>query len=415
MLGVYALMLFSHAAAPSLTDYANWTYQGVLLARHIQGFPDATHLLKPYPVPNSAATLAIGTLNLFLPWVTAAKVWLCIQMFISFLALRHFTRTVQADGAVWLIVPQATLLGVNWWYGFVNFQLGCAWLMLFASLLLRFPEQAIPRQWLLGLLLVIVFFTHMIPLAVCFLLLALYAGQTKRWRVMWQVLPSGLLCVWYLLGRYLIAHDADGQAGMVSAARIYSWPFWLYKANSLAKSFGFVNPEGSTLILLVGRLGFVVLFAINMVLVILLVCSMTKACLSSFSRGSKERFLWLGVVALLPCYLLAPGAALGISDPGSRLLQTGLAVALVLCCGYRGWPLQAAKYCSLTLSFMAVVLFSRFAFGSPRVLNNPPALPGQMAVFAHVPNHDQDVFYEALDGGQYDLRVFPTGMFLNRR
>ena len=247
-----------------MTDYANWTYQGVLLARHLQGFADASHILKHYPVPNSAATLGVGMLALFLPWMLAAKLWLCVQMAFSFLALRQLASAVNANASVWFIVPPSAFLGVNWWYGFLNFELGCAWVLLVAALLFRRVQQDSERHWVVGLFLVLAFFTHMISFAFCSLLVVLYAAQTRRWRTLWQLVPAGLLSVWYLAGRYLVAGDADGQAGMVSTVRNYSGAFWAYKGNSFLKSFGFVNPEGSNLLLAVGRPGFVLLFLVNL-------------------------------------------------------------------------------------------------------------------------------------------------------
>ena len=85
---VYACLLWGHSVPPSLTDYANWTYQGVLLRDHLLGHADAAHALKPYPVPNSAATLGIGFLSLLLPWTIAAKAWLCVQLAAGLFALK---------------------------------------------------------------------------------------------------------------------------------------------------------------------------------------------------------------------------------------------------------------------------------------------------------------------------------------
>ena len=137
LLLTYAVILFAHRGPPSLTDYANWTYQGVLLRDHLLGRPDVAHVLKRYPVPNSAVTVGIGVLALVLPWMIAAKVWLCLQLGVSWVALRHLLRTGGGGAATWVVVPQAVFLNVNLWYGFVNFQLGICWVMLMASLLLR--------------------------------------------------------------------------------------------------------------------------------------------------------------------------------------------------------------------------------------------------------------------------------------
>ena len=159
-------------------------------------------------------------------------------------------------------------------------------------------------------------------------------------------------------------------------------------------------------LLSVGRSGFLFLFIVNLVLALLLGCWIIKAGLRAVRSGADDRFLWLGIATLVPLYLVAPGAALGVSDPGSRLLQTGLALALVLCCRSSGWPLRAAAGCSTILSLVGILLFARFAFGPETRPPFPGALPKTVAEFAHVPNHDQDSFYEALERGDYQLKVF---------
>jgi hypothetical protein len=413
LLFAYAVVLFAHSVPPSMADYANWTYQGVLLARHITGFTDASHLLKPYPVPNSAATLGIGFFALFLPWVIAAKAWLCVQLLVTWYALRHLASTLGASAAVWSIVPQAAFLGVNWWYGFVNFELGIAWVLLTASLLLRRVRGVGGRDAWIGVVLVLAFLTHMIPFAFCALLVLLYARQTGRWRVLWQVVPSAALSLWYLLGRYVLERDADGQAGMVSAVRNYSAAFWAYKANSYAKSFGFVDPDGELAVRFFGLPLFLLLFAANMLVCALLAWIIFEAARRAFRDGAQERFLWTGVLVLIPLYLLAPGTALGVSDPGSRLLQVGLGLALVLGCRDDGRLVRIAAGLAISLAVSMLVLFVQYGFESRPPSSTAPAVPAAVGEFAHVPNSDQDYFYRALESGDYIQPVFPTGMFLN--
>ena len=417
---VYAAMLFALPKPPSLTDYANWTYQGVLLRDHLLGRPDALHALKPYPVPNSAATLGIGVLALALPWTLAAKVWLCAQWALSFAALRHLARTIQAGALMWFILPQAVFFNVNLWYGFVNFQLGLCWVLLMASLLLRRIRSVTSSRGdgILGLILLLAFFTHMIPFAFCGLLLILYARQTRRFRVLWQLAPGAAATVWYLAGRYLIADDADGQAGMVTAVRTYSAAFWAYKANSYLKSFGFINPgfpNGSVAISVVGRLAFAVLFTVNLTLCGVLAWRLVQQARIGLQAGREEQFLWLGIALMLPIYLLAPGTALGVSDPGSRVLQVALTLALVLCATGSGAILRVAASATSVLALSGILFFAALNLGPKRLVSAGAPLPRAVALFAHVPYNDQDYFYGALTQGDRSLPVFPTGMFLNQR
>ncbi len=413
----YAALLFVHQGAPRMTDVANWTYQGVLLARHLQGIPDAAHVLKEYPVPNSAATLGIGLFALIVPWQMALKAWLCVQMGVTFAAIRHLARTVGASGVVWGIVPQTAFFGVNWWYGFINFELGLAWVLLMASMLLRRVQGEQGRDWSLGVVLVLAFFTHMIPFAFCGLLVVLYAWQTRRWRTLWHLVPSVALSLWYLAGRFLEAGNADGQAGMVETVRDYSAAFWAYKANSYFKSFGFVNPSsslGSMALPAVGRGAFVGLIVVDVLLAGLLGWLMVSRLLDALKTKAPERFLWVGMLIFLPVYLLAPGTALGVSDPGSRLLQTVLVVGALLVCRGGGRVLQAASVCGGVLSVAALLVFARVQLGHP-VPEGSLGLPRAVVQFAHAPFDDQDYFFGALARGDYGQTVFPTGMFLNRR
>ena len=414
---LYAVVLFAHKTPPSMTDYANWTYQGVLLARHLHGIADPTHLLKPYPVPNSAATLGIGLFASILPRMIAAKLWLCIQMAVTYAAIRHFAQTISASGAVWWILPQAAFLSVNWWYGFVNFELGLAWVLLMASMLLRRVPDEPARNNTIGLLLVLAFFTHMIPFAFCGLMLLLYARQTERWAVLWQLIPSALLSLWYIAGRFLEAGNADGQAGMVETVRDYSAAFWAYKANSYFKSFGFVNPSsayGSIALGAVGKPLFLTLLATSLILAALLGWSMIAAARRELQTRSPERFLWLAMLIFLPVFLLAPGTTLGVSDPGSRVLQTVLVLGIALACRAGAKLLPLASACGGILAVAGLFLFARIQLGPPVHETFGTHLPHAIVQFAHVPFDDQDYFYSALARGDFAEPVFPTGMFLNR-
>ncbi len=427
LLLLYLAVILAHPEPPSLGDFGDLIYQGVLLRNHLLGLPDRTHLVKHYPVPNGAVTLAIALFALVLPWTLAAKLWLCTQLALSFAALRHFLRTriladhTNATHLLWCIAPSAIFLNLNLWYGFLNFELGVCFALLFASLLLR-PQTP---DWLLGTLLLLGFFSHMVPFAFMGLMLLTFAATRHRPRLLWQLLPSVIASLWYLAGRFLLSANADGQAGMVSAVRQFSPAFWAFKINSFLKSFGWINlgtRAGSATLALLGEPAFVALFLLNALLCGLLAWCMLQAArtslrpptqpsISETSAPDPTRFLWLAILLALPVYLLAPAAALGISDPGSRVLEVALAIGLLLCPISRA--LRAAAVCATLQALVALVLFLRAPYLVPPVQASAPYLPQAILHFAHVPNHDKDEYLRALHAGDLDLAIFPTGLLLN--
>jgi hypothetical protein len=412
---IYAVLLFSHHSMPALADFNDWTYEGVLLRNWLLREFDPVHVLKHYPVPNSAVTLGVAFFALLLPWQIAAKIWLCVVLAVSFFASKHMMHTCRGSAELWLIAPSAVFLNVSWWYGFINFQLGLGWVILISSLLLR--EE--PREWLLGVLLVITFFTHMIPFAFACLLLLLYAVQTSRFRMLWQLVPSAALSLWYLIGRFVVAHNADGHSGMINTVRTFSMAFWAYKVNSWLKSFGFINPgtgDGSVGLRLLGAPLFIFLFVINALLCAAMAWCLAATVISAYREHKKERFLLTAALVFVFFYLVAPGTTLGISDPGSRLLQTVLAVAIFLCRKsgkYDQRILRFAAGCSVLLAAAALFLFQDTVFSPQKKAASVSYLPHKIIVFAHVPEHDREYLYQAIENNDMKFAVWPTGMFLN--
>ncbi len=415
---LYVLIIFGHRSIPSLTDYANWTYQGVLLRDHLLGLPDASHALKLYPVPNSAATVGIGLLCLLMPWQLAAKLWLAMQLLLALTSIRYFLRATGVDASASLL-GAVLFLNLNFWDGFINFQMGMSWVLVLAALLLRRQEaRERGRDWVVGALLLLTFFTHMLPFAFAGLLVVLFCVQLRRFRLLWQLLPSGIACVWYAAGRYLLGANAEEQAEMAEPVRNYSAAFWAFKGNSYLKSLGFLNPTylgKSALAGWVGFAGFVLLFAVNLALAAAIAWCFFSVLRRGLSPGTPERFLWVGVVALLPLYVVAPVSLLGVSDPGSRLLQLSLVLGLLLCARSSNSSLAIAKGCAFVLMTVDIAMFAHFAYGPERPGAEGSAVPRSVLSFAHVFNHDQDYLVQALDHGDQTKPVFATGMFLNKK
>ena len=416
---VYVLVIFGHGSIPSLTDFANWTYQGALLRDHLLGLPDAAHALKLYPVPNSAATVGIGLLCLLMSWQLAAKLWLVTQLGFALASIRYFLRAIGADASAGIL--GATLfLNLNLWDGFVNFQMGMSWVLVIAAVLVRRQAEPCAKgDWRIGTLLLLTFFTHMLPFTFAALLVVLYCVQTRRFRLLWQLLPSGLACLCYVAGRYSLGADADEQAGrMAESVRNYSAAFWAFKGNSYLKSLGFVNPTysgRSALVAWAGRGGFLLLLAMNLALAVAVAWCLYSGLRRHLLAKTPERFLWMGVVALLPLYVVAPVSFLGVSDPGSRFLQLSLMLGLLLCAQSPTRPLPIAKACALVMLTVDLAMFSHFAYGPEKPVEKIDSLPHVIASFAHVFNHNQDYLVRALEHGDRTEPVFATGIFLNKR
>ncbi|MDE1155214.1 MAG: hypothetical protein PW735_05720 [Acidobacteriaceae bacterium] len=415
---VYAALLLFRTAPPSLTDYADWTYQGVLLRNHVLGIADPFHQLKHYPVPNSTETVGIAVFALLCSWKLAAKLWLCVQLGFSFFTLRALVRTSGAAWPIWIIAPAALFFNVSFWYGFMNFQFGLCWVLWFtAMLLMRVRSSAGEEsgwQWPLALVLIAAFFTHMIPCAFCGLLLLAYSVQTRRWRVLINLAPVFVLTLWYIAGRFLLEGNADGQTYMQETAKPFTPAFFAFKANTWLKSFGSVNPHGWNVIFF-GHTIFLLLFVLNFVLACIVLLCFLRSVRQGIRRGNELRFFWASVLLLVPFVLLLPGKALGVSDPGARLLQTVLAPTLVLLVRRDDLWMKLASIASLALSLAGLVLFQHFAFSSHySSAQQPPKWPRALLSFTLIPNDDQDLFYRALERGDLTLEVFPTGMLLNR-
>lgn len=416
---VYVLAILGHSSIPSLTDYANWTYQGELLRAHLLGLPDAAHALKDYPVPNSAATVGIGLLCLIVSWPLAAKLWLVLQLVFALASVRYFVRAAELDrGAT--VLGAALFLNLNLWEGFLNFQMGMSCVLILAAVLLqRRGEPRVGHDWVIGALLLVTFFVHMVPFAFAGLLVVLYCFEWRTLRLLWQLIPSGLGCFWYVAGRYLLGADADAQAGMMAeSVRNYSAAFWAFKGNSYLKSLGFVNPTylgRSALVAWAGRGGFTLLFGLNLVLAVAAAWCLFSRLRRGLSEKTPERFLWMGMMAFLPLYVVAPVSFLGISDPGSRLLQLSLVLGLLLCARWVSKPLGIAQACALVLMTVDLAMFFQFAYGPEKAGKEGSPLPRTVVSLARVFNHNQDYLLRALERGDRTERVFATGIFINKK
>jgi hypothetical protein len=414
----FGASLWLHPSPPALGDFGDWTYEAVLLRDLLLGRGHAGYWLKHYPVPNSFNTAVMGLFGLVLPWKLAAKLYLCLQLLIGFVSSIAFfaaarSRHTAIRSTIWFVVPGAIFLGVNFWYGFTNFQVGVAWAMLVCALLLVGSERFVPYASLLML----AFFTHMIPCAFACLAVLLYATQYRRWRILWSLLPVALLSTAYIVGRFLFAHNADAQAHVPTQIRYLSGAFFAFKINTFLKSFGFVNPstnaDASVALRICGDKLFLVLFGLNALLAAIFLFLVLRRGLSCLRNYCSERFLWQAIIVFVVLYLVAPGTALGVSDPGARLLQTALWMALFLAADNL-WMMRIAAACGVCLLAANFVLFNKLAMAPAQPGAEETRLPSFIAHFGHMPYEDKTQYYDDLESNRFDEDIFPTGLLLKR-
>jgi hypothetical protein len=414
----FVASLFLHPGLPALGDYGDWVYEGVLFRDVLLVNAHAGYIVKHYPVPNSFNTAALGVLMLAMPWQWAAKVYLALQLAFQFAAASVFFQAVRsvhpaARREVWFIVPGAIFLGVNFWYGFMNFQAGVGWAMLICALLLWRAQPAS----LYALLLVFAFFTHMIPCAFACLALIFAAWLDRRPGLLWSLVPTAVLTGWYLVGRFVYAHNADAYSAIDTKIRYLSGDFFAYKVNSFLKSFGFVNPstnaDTSVALHLFGDKLFLLLFLLNALLAAIFFWLVITRGMRSLKARSLDAFLWLAIAVFAVIYLVLPGMALGVSDPGSRALQVALWMAIFLAAD-SAWPVRIASVCAVCLLGANLFLFAKLATSPALPDYAETRLPGVVAHFGHIPYEDKTQYYSAIEQDEFDEIIFPTGLFLKR-
>ena len=414
----FAFCLFRSSPGPALGDYVEWTYQGVLLRDVLQGHPDPAYWLKSYPVPNDLTTLGLGTLMLVLPWQMAAKLWLLAGTGLGLFAVHRLQTAASTPRQSWRlpVITAAALLGSTLWFGFFNFMLGTYFAMWVCALLLR----EAPSRWKYAVLLVLAFVSHMIPWFFALLAMALYAWQHRRFRLLLQAAPSGLLCVWYFAGR-LLHGNPDAKADMVATARYMSPSFALFKMNSVLKSWGFINPaatdKDSLLLQIAGLKVFLLCFVCNAAVALLVLWLLARAARAAFVAHTPVTrtplfFLWTTMALFCGFGLIMPGALAGISDPGARMLQVALWCGACVVATSRRSVRGALSACAAVLLAVNIWLMHRVMAQPPQTGSVSEHLPARIREFAHVYYGYGWQFYRAIPGTSHDLRIFPTAMFV---
>jgi hypothetical protein len=403
----YACVILIAKAPPAFVDYPDWVYQGFLFHGVLTGHPFAGYVLKHYPVPNSTTTIGLGLMDTVLPWQWAAKLWICLYLALAIFATWFVLHVFNLHG--WHLVvalPAIAFLNLDFWYGHISFEIGICLVLLLLGMLKRNASS-----WAIGLMFLLLFFTHMEACAGALLLLVLWCAVTRQWRKMWTAIPMVAFTAWYVIARFS-GGNRDVQ-GLPKADYAYGSPgFLIYKANTFFKVFGYVNAcTGSGLSeseKIFGKSLFLFLIAASLTISTLCLWHMLR--LSTKTRpDSFHRIIGVFVIILLAISALLPQIWLGVADPGSRLLLLASAVGLL----FIKWRNSAG----LAIAGLSALLCLANLWQFARIDNNPDAkgqsrdLPSALIRYGHVEPSTRVFYYEKLERGEVKEYVFPTGIF----
>jgi hypothetical protein len=416
LFAAYAAIILAHREPPLLGDFGDWLYSGEVIGRLLHGVPDAFHSFKRYPVPNTTFTAVLGILCAMVSWQVAGKIYLVLHLAVAFFGMRSLARAAGSGQWMWPVVAGAAFLSLGFWSGLMAFQLGIALLMFYLAGLLKHLDGEVPPGY--GLLLLLLFFTHMVPFTFACLLLLLFCWQHKRGRPLLQLILPGIMLIWYGAGR-LMTGNIDSAVAPTTDGLFFDRMFLPYKINTILKSFGLVNPTTndnlySSAIAVFGSRTFLLLLAINLLVCTAVVLLVMRGVIRPFRQPAGIRFFWIASAIALVAYLIVPPALLGISDPGARILQTVAWTALLLIPSgqtERGLR-QTAAAGAILMEATALVLFYVLPWRVPPARQT--SIPYAVAVLAKAPYAHCDYYIRGLETQERSMSVFPTALLVNR-
>jgi hypothetical protein len=406
----FCLVILTAATPPVFVDYPDWVYQGSLLHGVLTGHPVPGYVMKHYPVPFVANTIAIGFFNLFTTWQMAGKLWICFYLILSGFATWMLANALRVTNPLAIVVlPAATFINLEFWWGRCGFEVGMCLVMILIALAIRGA-----RPIVMSLLLLAIFFTHMEALACAFLFLGLWVLETRKWRELWVTIPALLLSVWYAVARFGEG-NADASSVPHSNWRYGSRDFFLFKANTYLKIFSLANartPAGlSQSEQIFGRPLLVLLILLSACFAVLCLISVVVAALRLMRTD--RRYLALFVLLLVPASIIVPQIALGSTDPGSRLVVMGAAIGFFL----MDWRGPVAKTIACLSIVICVANLWQFA-----LLDHNPYLPGHardlpqpLLDYAHTQPSGTLIYYDHLRSGEMNMGISTTAMFLKKK
>lgn len=326
------------AKAPYLHDFAEWLYQGQILSALWQN-PTAvtTFYIKPFPVPNSLATVLLAAFGSILPAIWAGKLFLISLLVAWYFVIRIFVDRQlppQWRFASCLVIYVLAALPTFFWYGFISYQLG---LLLFVWFLAVY--QASTPPWVIALFGVLMFFAHAAIFGIFGVLLGIHWLMTRRHAIIIGLIPATVCGAWFVVGRHLSglpAQQMDASWTSLTEALLYKSGY----PAMLGPFKNFLLADGSSLYDATAWIywsGFGVNFAVALLLGLLVVYVLfryfNRTRAEGFSKAPSAKLeltLAVTLACLILAYIVAPYDFFGLINPGGRLLIPMLLLALVL-------------------------------------------------------------------------------------
>lgn len=397
-----AMALNLRGSMPPLQDFNEWIYQGWLIGRILRG-EDIAFGLKPWPVPNAAAQMLLGALNLPLGPRAAGLLYLTLYLAgMTWLAAAIARAQGRFDPATFLLALLIGGLNSPYWDGYANSQLGTA---LYVVHVLRQRRGPTSPAWDLAIGLAL-FLCHAVLLAVFALHTALHAWQARLLpRAAAVLAPPFALLAWYILrddnyGEY-IPPFGTGLAEFIA-----------YKAYTAAK----LGPYQNFIIADLGdadRMPALYWAGVagNLACAVLALVPLAVAAVHRFLQRDRSPAL-LTALACLAGYAVLPSALFGVVNVGERLLIPAMLVCLALCpdpWAMRRFGAAVAALAPATILHLHLILpAAPPASGISHLAAHDPGARSRL-LFWHRPYHFQAQFGAAERGEAVPLR-FTTSL-----
>lgn len=307
LIGIY---IFGFRYIP-MQDYPNWLYQGFLFKEYLlngNSFNGFFHLY-PYVPPNAISTICIGLLSLIISPFIAGKIFLFMTALLLYFGARSYLSLfVKNQNSFVSCIAFYSIFNLSFLMGFVNYSFGFGLALLVMVYLVKNDLKV--SRWMLSLLVLLLYLSHFLSLAMFAVFLAVYIYHTKKYRLLYYLAPAFIPAVLLFLEYYFTKGIDNIQLSQVKDSFIVRW--WMFAHDVLSVIIPFhhykwVLESGS------------IMKGVNH-----LFCVFIGAfCLYVFLKAFKKRSMTLELrlsLCVLMLILILPGYLGGVLLPSSRLI-----------------------------------------------------------------------------------------------